>query len=121
MSIKFSKEHEWAKLEGDTAIIGITDYAAHQLGDVVFVELPAKGAKLKFGAVFGTIESVKTVSDLFAPLTGEVTAVNNDLENNPALVNEDPMGAGWICKIKVADAAEFNKLLSEADYKKICE
>ena len=121
MSIKFTKEHEWAKLAGDIATIGITDYAAHQLGDVVFVELPAKGAKLKFGSVFGSIESVKTVSDLFAPLTGEVTEVNGNLENNPALVNEEPMGAGWICKLRVADPAEFNKLLSEADYKKICE
>lgn len=121
MSIKFTKEHEWAKLEGDIATIGITDYAAHQLGDVVFVELPAKGAKLKFGSVFGSIESVKTVSDLFAPLSGEVTDVNGNLENNPALVNEEPMGAGWICKLRIADPAEFNKLLSEDDYKKICE
>ncbi|NCB40767.1 MAG: glycine cleavage system protein GcvH [Erysipelotrichia bacterium] len=121
MSIKFSKDHEWAKLEGDTATIGITDYATHQLGDIVFVELPAIGAKLKMGEVFGTIESVKTVSDLFAPMTGDVIAVNNDLENNPALVNEDAMGAGWICKVKVADPKEFDKLLSEADYKKICD
>lgn len=121
MTTRYSKDHEWAKLEGDTAIIGITDYAAHQLGDVVFVELPAKGTKLKMGAVFGTIESVKTVSDLFAPVSGEVTAVNDNLENNPALVNEEPMGAGWICKVKVSDPSEFEKLLSEADYKKICD
>ncbi|MDD3148765.1 MAG: glycine cleavage system protein GcvH [Candidatus Riflebacteria bacterium] len=121
MTTRYSKEHEWAKLEGDTATVGITDYAAHQLGDVVFVELPAKGTKLKMGAGFGTIESVKTVSDLFAPVSGEVTAVNDNLENNPALVNEEPMGAGWICKVKVSDPAEFEQLLSEADYKKICE
>lgn len=121
MTTRFSKEHEWAKLEGDTVTVGITDYAAHQLGDVVFVELPALHAKLKMGGTFGTIESVKTVSDLFAPVSGEVTAVNSNLDNNPALVNEEPMGAGWICKIKVAEPSEFEKLLSEADYKKICE
>ena len=121
MSTKFSKEHEWAKLVDGTATVGITDYAAHQLGDVVFVELPTIGAAVKMGAVFGTIESVKTVSDLFAPVSGEVVAVNNNLDNNPALVNEEPLGAGWICKIKVADPKEFDKLLSEADYKKICD
>ncbi|HNW09802.1 MAG TPA: glycine cleavage system protein GcvH [Candidatus Rifleibacterium sp.] len=121
MTTKFTKEHEWAKLEGDTVTIGITDYAAHQLGDVVFVELPAKGSKLHKDKVFGTIESVKTVSDLYSPVTGEVVAVNENLENNPALVNEEPMGAGWICKVKMAIPSEFDQLLSEADYKKICD
>lgn len=119
--MKFSKEHEWAKLDGDIVTIGITDYAANQLGDVVFVELPEVGRKLITGKSFGTIESVKTVSDLFAPVSGEVIEVNGELEGNPALVNEAPMDAGWIVKVKVADSKEFDALLSEADYKKVCE
>lgn len=119
--MKFSKEHEWAKLEGTTVTIGITDYAANQLGDVVFVELPSVGSGLKKGTTFGTIESVKTVSDLYAPVSGEVIAVNEELEGNPALVNESPMADGWILKVKIADVKEFDTLLSEADYKKICE
>lgn len=119
--MKFSKEHEWAKLEGDIVTVGITDYAAHQLGDVVFVEMPSVGSKIKQGATIGTIESVKTVSDLYSPVTGEVTAVNSELEGNPALINEDPMGAGWILKVKIADQKELDSLLSEEDYKKICE
>ncbi|MBU1105707.1 MAG: glycine cleavage system protein GcvH [Candidatus Riflebacteria bacterium] len=119
--MKFTKEHEWAKLEGGIVTVGITDYAAHQLGDVVFVELPAVGSKVTMGATFGTIESVKTVSDMYAPVGGEVVGVNEDLESNPALVNESPLDAGWIVKIKVADAKEFDQLLSEDDYKKICE
>ncbi|MFZ5951075.1 MAG: glycine cleavage system protein GcvH [Candidatus Rifleibacteriota bacterium] len=119
--MKFTKDHEWANLEGNVAIIGITDYAAHQLGDVVFVEKPAVGAQVKKGATIGTIESVKTVSDLYSPLTGEVVAVNDELDSNPGLLNEDPHGKGWILKIKLANPAEMNELLSEADYKKICE
>ena len=119
--MKFTKEHEWAKLDGHVVTVGITDYAAHQLGDVVFVELASVGSKLAMGKTFGTIESVKTVSDMYAPVSGEVAEVNDALEGNPALVNESPMDAGWIVKIKVADAKEFDSLLSEADYKKICE
>lgn len=119
--MKFTKEHEWAKLEGDIATIGITEYAAHQLGDVVFVEMPAVGDNIKQGATIGTIESVKTVSDLYSPLSGEVIEVNSELESNPALINEDPLEKGWILKIKVADPKEMDTLLSEADYKKICE
>lgn len=119
--MKFTKEHEWAKLEGDVAVVGITDYAAHQLGDVVFVEMPNVGDTVKLGATIGTIESVKTVSDLFSPLSGEITEVNAELEANPALINEDPHGNGWILKIKLADTKEMDSLLSEDDYKKICE
>ncbi len=119
--MKFSKEHEWAKLEGDIVTIGITDYAAHQLGDVVFVEMPTVGKAIKQGQTIGTIESVKTVSDLYSPVTGTVTAVNGDLESNPALINEDPIGAGWILKAKIANPKELDSLLSEAEYKKICE
>jgi glycine cleavage system H protein len=119
--MKFTKDHEWAKLEGDVAIVGITDYAAHQLGDVVFVEMPGVGDNVKHGQTIGTIESVKTVSDLYSPLTGEVTEVNSELESNPALINEDPHGNGWILKIKLADPKEMDALLSEEDYKKICE
>lgn len=119
--MKFTKEHEWANLEGNVATIGITDYAAHQLGDVVFVEMPNVGDNVKQGATIGTIESVKTVSDLYSPLTGEVTEVNDELGSNPGLINEDPHGKGWILKIKLAEPKEMDALLSEADYKKICE
>lgn len=119
--MKFSKEHEWANLEGEIVTIGITDYAAHQLGDVVFVEMPGVGKAIKQGATIGTIESVKTVSDLYSPVTGTVTAINDALESNPALINEDPMGQGWILKVKISDAKELDSLLSEAEYKKICE
>lgn len=119
--MKFSKDHEWAKLEGDTAVVGITDYAAHQLGDITYVEAPEVGAQLKQGTSFGSIESVKTVSDLLAPVSGEVVEVNTELEDNPALVNDDPMGKGWICKVKCADKAEFNNLLDEQAYKALCK
>ncbi|MCK9456178.1 MAG: Glycine cleavage system H protein [bacterium ADurb.Bin157] len=119
--MKFSKEHEWVKLEGNTATIGITDYAAHQLGDIVFVELPNKGSKFEVNKVFGTIESVKTVSDVYAPMSGEVTEVNDELDANPALVNEDPTGKGWIVKIKISDPKEYDQLLDEAAYKATCE
>ncbi len=119
--MKFTKDHEWANVEGNIAIVGITDFAAHQLGDVVFVEKPAVGAQVKKGAAIGTIESVKTVSDLYSPLTGEVVEINDELDSNPALVNEDPFGKGWILKIKPAKPAEMNELLTEADYKKICK
>ena len=119
--MKFSKDHEWVKLEGETAIIGITDYAAHQLGDVTYVELPSVGNKLTQGKSFSTVESVKTVSDVFAPMSGEVTDVNEELSDNPAIVNEDPMGKGWIAKIKFSNKAEYDTLLDEAAYKEICK
>jgi glycine cleavage system H protein len=119
--MKFTKDHEWAKTEGEKVIIGITDYAANQLGDVVFVELPAVGDNVGKGDTIGTIESVKTVSDLFAPVSGEIIAVNEELEGNPALVNEDPMGAGWILEVKPSNNAELDEMLDEEAYKKICE
>ncbi|MDN5278322.1 MAG: glycine cleavage system protein [Clostridiales bacterium] len=119
--MKYTKEHEWANLEGDTATVGITDYAANQLGDVVFVEMPGVGDSVGKGDTIGTIESVKTVSDLYSPLTGEIVAVNEEIESNPGLVNEDPHGKGWLIKIKLSDPKEMDDLLSEADYKAICE
>ncbi len=119
--MKFSKEHEWAKLDGDVATIGITDYAANQLGDVVFVEMPSVGKTVKLGATIGSIESVKTVSDIYAPISGEVVAINDELDGNPALINESPLEAGWILKVKVSNAAEFESLMNEEDYRKLCE
>ena len=119
--MKFTKDHEWAKLEGDVAVIGITDYAAGQLGDVVFVELPSVGAKIKQGSQIGTIESVKTVSDMNAAVSGEVVEINEELESEPAIVNEDPFGKGWFIKVKLSNPEEMDALLSEEDYRKLCE
>jgi len=115
----YSKEHEWAKLEGDSAIIGITDYAQNALGDIVFVELPKVGASVAQFSTVGVIESVKAVSDLFTPLSGEVVEINGGLEDDPAAVNRDPYGAGWLLRIKLADANETNALLSPDQYEKI--
>jgi glycine cleavage system H protein len=115
----FSKEHEWVKLDGDSATIGITDYAQNALGDIVYVELPKVGAKFEqFGSV-GVIESVKAVSDLFTPISGEVIEVNGGLENDPAAVNREPYGSGWLLRIRVANPDEAKKLLSAADYQRI--
>jgi glycine cleavage system H protein len=119
--MKFTKEHEWANLDGDVAVVGITDHAANQLGDIVFVEMPGVGDKVKAGDAIGTIESVKTVSDLFSPLTGEIAEINEEIESNPGLVNEAPHDKGWLIKIKLDDKSEMDSLLSEEDYKKICE
>jgi glycine cleavage system H protein len=115
----YSKEHEWAKLDGDVATIGITEYAQNALGDIVYVELPKVGATIAQFANVGVIESVKAVSDLFTPISGEVVEVNGALENDPAAVNRDPYGAGWLLKIKPSDAGEAQSLLSAADYEKI--
>jgi glycine cleavage system H protein len=115
----YSKEHEWVKVEGDSAIVGITDYAQNSLGDIVYVELPRVGKQIdQFGNI-GVVESVKAVSDLFTPIGGEVTEVNATLENDPAAVNRDPYGAGWLFKVKLKDAGETSNLLSAADYEKI--
>lgn len=119
--MKFTKDHEWAKLEGDLAVIGITDYAAEQLGDIVFVELPSVGDKVKQGTPSGTIESVKTVSDLICAVTGEVVEINEELESEPEVVNEDPFGKGWFMKVKLSNPEEMDGLLSEEDYRKLCE
>lgn len=117
--LKYSKDHEWVKTEGDVAIIGITDFAQGQLGDIVFVDIPTVGETLGQNEVFGSIEAVKTVSDAFLPVGGEVIEMNEELDGNPALVNTDPYGAGWIIKVKMSDKAELDALLSAADYEKL--
>jgi glycine cleavage system H protein len=115
--LKYTEEHEWLRIEGDTATIGITDYAQSELGEIVFVEIETLGDSLDQGEVFGTVEAVKTVSELFMPIAGEVLEYNEALDDAPELVNDDPYGDGWIIKIKVSDAAQVNDLLSAEDYK----
>lgn len=117
--LHYTKDHEWVRVEGDTATIGVTDFAAHQLGDVVFVDLPAAGRTIEQFATFGVVESVKAVSDLYAPVSGEVVGVNVDLGSQPELVNSDPFGGGWMIKVKVADAAQVGGLLDAAAYEKL--
>lgn len=118
-NVKYTSEHEWIRLENDEAIIGITDYAQDQLGDIVFVDVTAEGETLEQGEVFGTIEVVKTVSDLFLPIGGEIVEVNPELEEHPELVNKDPYGEGWIICIKPTDASQMDELLDAEAYKKI--
>ena len=113
---RYTKEHEWIKVSGTTGTIGITDYAQHELGDVVFVEMPAVGAKITAGQVFGTVESVKAVSEIFAPVSGEVTEANAALSDTPETLNTDPHGAAWLIKIKLADPAEVSGLMDPAAY-----
>ena len=115
--LKYTKDHEWVRLEGDTAVIGITDHAQSELGDIVFVDINTEGQDVAQEAVFGTIEAVKTVSDLFMPISGTVTEVNSALADDPAAVNKDPYGSGWIVKVKVKDAAELGSLLTADQYK----
>lgn len=115
--LKYTKEHEWARLDGDVVAVGITDFAQHELGDIVFVELPAIGRKLAGGETFGVAESVKTVSDLFSPIAGEVTAVNAELETAPEKVNKDCYGAGWLIKIKPSNKGDLDPLLTASAYK----
>ena len=114
--LRYTKEHEWAKLEGDKARIGITAFAQEQLGDVVFVELPKVGAKVTAMKTFGVVESVKAVSDLFAPLSGEVVEINAELPKKPEIVNADPYGTGWMIVVKLANPKEWDGLLSAGDY-----
>ena len=114
--LKYSKEHEWVRFEGDEALIGITDYAQEELGDITFVEVPAVGTKVKQMDVFSTIESVKAASDIFAPLSGEVIEVNKILEDNPEVINESPYEKGWICRIRVTDVNESKNMLSAEEY-----
>jgi glycine cleavage system H protein len=114
--LRYTREHEWAKVEGNRARVGITQYAQDQLGDVVFVELPKVGARVRQMQSFGVVESVKAVSDLFAPLTGEVVEVNQGLTEHPEQVNRDPYGAGWLIVIALADPKELESLMSAADY-----
>jgi len=114
--LRYTKEHEWVRLDGDIATVGITDYAAHELGDVVFVELPEVGRQVEQAAPVGVIESVKAVSDLFAPLGGEVVETNPDLSGQPELLNTDPFGDGWMVRIAVSDKAQLDGLLDAAGY-----
>jgi len=116
--LQYTKSHEWVRIEGDTATIGITDHAQDELGDVVFVELPDEGATFDAGESFGTVESVKAVSDLYAPVGGEVVEVNSTLEDAPENINEDPYGEGWIVKLRTTDEAD---LLSPEEYEKVVE
>lgn len=117
--LKYTKEHEWIRVEGEEAVIGITDYAQSQLGDIVFVECETVGDALEAGETFGTIEAVKTVSDLYLPVAGEVLEFNEELEGEPELVNKDPYGKGWIVKIKISDETELDGLLNADAYKAI--
>jgi len=117
MNVKYTKDHEWVKLEGDIALVGITAFAAEQLGDIVFLDVTTVGETLEKEEVFGTIEAVKTVSDMLLPMSGEIVEFNEELENNPGLINSDPMGTGWIIKVKVSESSEFEELLTEEQYK----
>jgi len=119
--LRYTTEHEWAREQGGLVTVGITGYATEQLGDVVFVELPAVGRKLEAGKPFGVVEAVKTVSDLYAPVAGEVVEVNATLGDDPAAVNREPYGIGWMVRIKPSDPASVAKLLSSADYAKHVE
>lgn len=112
----YTKDHEWVRVEGETATIGITSFATEQLGDIVYVEMPAAGSALTQGATFGVVESVKAVSDLFAPISGEVVETNDALSSQPELVNQEPYGAGWMLRVKVGDASELDGLLDAAAY-----
>jgi glycine cleavage system H protein len=114
--LRYTKDHEWVRVEGDEATVGITEYAASQLGDIVFVELPQTGRALEQFATFGVVESVKAVSDLFAPLAGEVVDANGELAGRPELVNEEPYGGGWMVKLRVSDAGQLDELLDAAAY-----
>src|SRR6201981_1414222 len=113
---RYTKEHEWVRVEGDLIIVGITDYAQHELGDVVYVELPKPGAKLNAGESLGTVESVKAISDIYAPVSGEVAEVNSGLTETPETVNNDPHGKGWRIKLKLANPADLSKLMTAAAY-----
>ena len=120
-SLKYTKEHEWMKIEGDEAWIGITEFAQKELGDIVFIEVETVGESLEIEEPFGTIEAVKTVSDLFMPITGEVLEFNETLEANPEIVNKDPYGDGWIVKVKITDPAQLDDLLDAEGYKELIE
>ena len=113
---RYTKDHEYIRVDGDTGIVGITDYAQSQLGDVVYVELPEVGKAVEKGGEAAVVESVKAASEVYAPVSGEVIAVNGDLEAAPGTINEDPAGAGWFMKLKITDAAELDELMSEEDY-----
>lgn len=115
-NLKYTKDHEWVKVEGDTAIIGVTDFAQSELGDIVFVDIQSQGETLGQNDVFGTVEAVKTVSDLYMPVSGEVLEINAALENSPEFVNNDAYGEGWMVKVRMTNASEVDGLMSAADY-----
>ena len=117
--LKYTQDHEWVRVEGDEATVGITDFAQSELGDIVYVEVETEGETLEKEAVFGTVEAVKTVSDLFVPLSGEIIAFNDLLEDTPELVNDDPYGEGWIVKIKLTEPSEIEALLSNEGYQAV--
>lgn len=117
--LKYTKDHEWIKIDGDVATIGITDFAQGELGDIVYVEIETVGDEIAHGEVFGTVEAVKTVSDLFMPVSGEVIAFNESLESEPELVNSDPYGEGWMIKLRISDTSELDSLLSADAYKEL--
>jgi glycine cleavage system H protein len=117
--LRYTKDHEWVRVEGDTATIGVTEFAANQLGDVVFVDLPAAGKSVEQFATFGVVESVKAVSDLYAPVSGEVVEVNSELGGNPELVNSDPFGGGWMIKVRLGDPGQIDGLLDRAGYEQL--
>lgn len=114
--LKYTKDHEWVKIEGNVAIIGVTDFAQGELGDIVYIEIETLNDTLDQESVFGSIEAVKTVSDLFMPLSGEIIAINEDLDSNPEAVNSDPYGEGWMIKVNFSDASELDGLLSASEY-----
>lgn len=118
-NLKYTKDHEWVRIEGDTVVVGITEFAQGELGDIVYVEVETEGETLEQNEVFGTVEAVKTVSDLFLPITGEITEFNSNLEANPELVNSDPYGEGWIIKLKISDASQLEGLLDAEGYKAV--
>jgi glycine cleavage system H protein len=118
-NLRYTKDHEWVRIEGDEATIGITDFAQHELGDIVYVEIETVGQDLEAGAVFGTVEAVKTVSDLYLPLNGSVTEVNPNLNTNPELVNSDPYGEGWMVKMKLTNGADVETLMDAAAYQSL--
>lgn len=115
-NLRYTKEHEWVRIEGDEAVVGITSFAQGELGDIVYVEIETVGKELESGAVFGTVEAVKTVSDLFLPLSGTITEVNPKLNSNPELVNSDPYGEGWMVRMKIKDTAEVDALMTAEAY-----
>jgi glycine cleavage system H protein len=116
-TLVYTKDHEWVRVEGDTAYVGITDFAQHELGDIVYVDINSVGKTVSQHDVFGTVEAVKTVSDLFMPVSGEVLELNSKLDGAPELVNSDPYGDGWMVKVKITNASEVAGLMSAADYK----
>ena len=117
--LKYTKDHEWVRIEGDIAVVGITDFAQGELGDIVYIEVDTLDEDLEKEAIFGTVEAVKTVSDLFLPLSGEIIEFNGDLEDAPEKVNSDPYGEGWMVKIRMGDSSEVDNLLSADDYKEL--